>query len=644
MASLYDSHCRLAFLGERDDENFLEPLSTQTAVHAIPDRKFFHVRQREEYKDFGCNCCVLYSPTGSVESIIPLVDSAAQSRENLKLILLLLKQDTTRLEKALKETGRSVQIILLKEPKVSPAAELINSYLIAEEMIKPPGDDWKFVGASEPVQKLYHQARRFACWDRDPVLILGQTGTGKELVAKYIHKRSRAKYGFYPQNLAALPLELTESLLFGYEKGTFTGALAAGSKGLILNAGKGTLFLDEIGETPPAIQAKLLRVLQERKVRRLGGEARLEDVLARFVFATNRELRELKEACRRGKFREDFLQRIDVLQIRVPPLSERREDIPRLVNYFVKEVKDDYRKASQDESVKCEGVAANELYEKVKDIKVDNLFKLIDVLFDYDWPGNVRELRGVVVRAMAETQAETIDQELGALIAEKQKEREREQAEPKATGRREHSPHYDERTHAFGSFVKLMLTKGWGTAEHAFADLYKQNLFFETGGDDQLMALYSRMRKAWRNKLKTHVKRSKFKRSDLKGADTLVIRFKENSDPVSTYIHGNFERLVSVAENQRNGSHPPTALVDCLVRLLNDLRKDQEFYQPELFRQVALSDEAKGLIENHGLLTDLMALNRILIEDVYPEAIVKNESLRAEVRVWLSSINPTRRA
>jgi DNA-binding NtrC family response regulator len=648
MASHNDSQCRLAFLGERDERHFLEPLSTQLAVsnYKFFSVEFFSVRQLEEYKDFGCDYCVLYSPTYSIESIMPLVDSAGQCPTNPKLILLLLKHDTTYLENELRRAGKSVQIILLKDTKVPPAVELISSYLIVEGRVSPPGTDWGFVGASEPVQKLYPVVQRFACWDKDPVLILGLTGTGKELVAKYLHRlRHEDDLHFHALNLAALPLELTESLLFGHEKGAFTGAVTD-AKGLIVEAGKGTLFLDEIGETHPAIQAKLLRVLQERKVSRLGREAHTRDVHAGFVFATNRKLQELKEACRQGRFREDFLQRIDVLQIRVPTLKERKEDIPLLVKHFVEEFKRDYLDGGEAEGVGKGGAAnrllekakdgkADDLFEKVRHIKIDNLFKL-DLLFDYEWPGNVRELRSVVRRSIALTQSGAIDKHLAELLAEKQKDRERNQTNPEAGATREHAPRCDERTHGLGSFVESLLKIDLKTAQDRFKELYEQDLFLQTGGEDRLMKRYSKMARTWRNDLNARMKRSEFHGGDLREADRLATMFMEGTDPVSTYVRSKFDRQVSDVANHRNGSHKPAELAEALVDLLNDLRKDPKFYQPELFRQVQLSDEARGLLKENGLRTDLITLNRILIEDAYPEVIVRDESIRTEVRKRLS--------
>ncbi|MCI0658244.1 MAG: sigma-54 dependent transcriptional regulator, partial [Acidobacteria bacterium] len=206
------------------------------------------------------------------------------------------------------------------------------------------------------------------------VLIWGESGTGKELAARAIHRRSprRAKQ-FVSINCGALPDELLESELFGHVKGSFTGAVAT-KKGLFEVADGGTIFLDEIGDTSPAMQVKLLRVLQERQIRRVGGTEQLE-VDVRIITATNQDLEAM---VREKRFREDLYYRINVIAIKMPPLREKREDIAALANHFLAK----YTKI---------------MGKRIREISPDAMRQLMD----YSWPGNVRELENVIERAVA---------------------------------------------------------------------------------------------------------------------------------------------------------------------------------------------------------------------------------------------------
>ncbi|OPJ56427.1 sigma 54-interacting transcriptional regulator [Alkalithermobacter paradoxus] len=206
------------------------------------------------------------------------------------------------------------------------------------------------------------------------VLLRGESGTGKEVFAKSIHLLSkRSDKPFVPVNCAALPEQLLESELFGYEEGSFTGALKGGKKGLFKEAQGGTIFLDEIGELSMVLQAKLLRVLQEGKIRRIGSSEE-EDIDVRIITATNKNLEKM---IKDGTFREDLYYRLNVIPVYLPPLRSRKEDIPLLVNFFI-----------------------DKLNKKLGKKIIGFDMKFINKLMEYEWPGNIRELENVVERAM----------------------------------------------------------------------------------------------------------------------------------------------------------------------------------------------------------------------------------------------------
>ncbi len=219
---------------------------------------------------------------------------------------------------------------------------------------------------------------------RSTVLIRGESGTGKELVARAIHfSGDRSDKPFIVVSCAALTETLLESELFGYEKGAFTGA-AGQAKGKFEVADGGTVFLDEIGDISPKLQADLLRVLQERRFYRVGGNQEVE-VDVRIIAATNKNL---AEEVRQGRFREDLFYRLNVIEIRLPPLRERREDVPLLAEHFVQRI-------------------SSELGKDVGGISAPAL----KVLIAYDWPGNVRELENVIERAIVTCRNGTLDEQ-----------------------------------------------------------------------------------------------------------------------------------------------------------------------------------------------------------------------------------------
>jgi len=237
------------------------------------------------------------------------------------------------------------------------------------------------IGQSPAIAHAKEEAENYAQVD-SPLLIYGETGTGKELFAQAIHNASPRKNNpFVAFNCAAIPENLLESELFGYVGGAFTGAKKEGKMGLFEQAHKGTIFLDEIGEISPDIQARLLRVLQERKVRRVGDD-KLTPVDVRIIVSTNKDLYQLVE---KKKFREDLYYRINVLNLNLPPVWERGRDVPLLVNFFIKKYRQRLKKAVG--GISTEG---------------------IQILENYTWPGNVRQLENIVERLMVRTQEDYI--------------------------------------------------------------------------------------------------------------------------------------------------------------------------------------------------------------------------------------------
>lgn len=238
----------------------------------------------------------------------------------------------------------------------------------------------QIIGESGPVKKMLSLIEKVAA-TKTNILIIGESGTGKELVAKMIHESGpMADKPFVPVNCGAIPETLIESEMFGHRKGSFTGAVSD-KPGLFEAAHTGTLFLDEVGELPLSMQVKLLRAIQERNIRRIGGTDDIH-VDVRIIAATNRDL---EAGVAKGTFREDLYYRLNVILIRTPPLRERRSDIPLLVDYFLKRSKGKFSKGI--EMVDPDAMRAIE---------------------GFDWPGNIRELENVLERAVALEPADKI--------------------------------------------------------------------------------------------------------------------------------------------------------------------------------------------------------------------------------------------
>lgn len=231
------------------------------------------------------------------------------------------------------------------------------------------------IGGSIKMREIFATLEKIAPTDLT-ILLSGETGTGKDIIARSIHKMSRRAQGnIVIQDCSAIPKDLTESILFGHEKGSFTGATSQ-HVGSFEQANNGSIFLDEIGELPLDLQPKLLRVLENRQIRKVGGLKEI-DIDVRIIAATNRDLREL---INKGQFREDLYYRLSVIHIEIPPLRDRKEDIPALVQLFLNQISDNWFNKEQ------------------RTFRVTP--EAMDKLMSYAWPGNVRELKNVVERAV----------------------------------------------------------------------------------------------------------------------------------------------------------------------------------------------------------------------------------------------------
>lgn len=282
-------------------------------------------------------------------------------------------------DELLVKTEKAVSIILQKKE----AAKLRDENIYLRDQDKIRFNYGEIIGESEVMQKVYRTIEKVAK-NNTSVLILGESGTGKELAARAIHFNSTRKdKPFIRVNCGALAKGVLESELFGHEKGAFTGAIKQ-KRGRFELADQGTLFLDEIGDLPPETQVKLLRVLQEKEFERVGGERTIK-IDVRIIAATNSDL---MEKVKNGLFREDLYYRLNILPIVLPPLRDRKQDIPLLVRHFIKKT----------------GAEIGRHNIQISD-------KAMQVLINYSWPGNVRELQNIIERALVlcETSRITVD-------------------------------------------------------------------------------------------------------------------------------------------------------------------------------------------------------------------------------------------
>lgn len=288
------------------------------------------------------------------------------------------------------EKGKIVRVVNISKD-ITESEMLKNQLEETEQLLDWYRDEIKrtqikskeyIVGTSSAMKKIIELVEHIANIETT-IILLGETGVGKSFIAKTIHKMSKRRdHPFVQINCGAIPENLIESELFGYEEGAFTGAVKRGKKGLLEVAGEGTIFLDEIGELPMQLQVKLLHVLQEKQAYRVGSTEPF-DIKGRIISATNKDLKKL---VMEGKFREDLYYRLNIVPINIPALKEREEDIPLFINYFLS---------------KC-----NEKYSLSKQIS-SNAYK---VLSSYNWPGNIRELENIVERLVVTSNKNIIEE------------------------------------------------------------------------------------------------------------------------------------------------------------------------------------------------------------------------------------------
>src|SRR5438445_2240088 len=317
---------------------------------ALPDRNGLEVLEEVRERDPGLPV-IMITAYGTVENAVKAIQAGATN----------FIQKPWDNEKLLADVRASISRLRMEEENRQLKRALKQRYSFEH-----------IVGKSEPMLKVFDLVSQVAP-SRSTVLIQGDSGTGKELIAKAIHANSpRKNRPFVPVNTGSMPADLLESTLFGHVKGAFTSAIAS-KKGLFEIANKGTLFLDEIGTMGLDTQAKILRVLQDRRFMHLGGIQEVQ-VDVRIIAATNVDLR---QAVREGKFREDLFYRLNVIMVDLPPLRQRTEDIPLLVDFFL-----------QKYSIENERPLRRIIPEGLRP------------LMSYSWPGNVRELENVVERAV----------------------------------------------------------------------------------------------------------------------------------------------------------------------------------------------------------------------------------------------------
>ena len=340
--------------------------------------KFYDFEVEHDFETIGCkimhlNARRIYSEGNQTELVLLAIEDVTEReyyKRHLEEIVEKRTADLNAARQAAEESRQTAEAALLEIQKLKNQLETERAYL--QEEIKLVYNHENIVGQSDAINYVFYKVEQIASTDTN-VLILGETGTGKELAARAIHGLSRRKdRALFKMNCAALPSTLIESELFGHAKGAFTGAQSQ-RLGRFEIADGATLFLDEIGELPLELQPKLLRVIEDGEFERLGSsETKKVDV--RIIAATNRNL---EKEVRKGSFREDLWYRLNIFPITMPPLRDRLDDIPLLVNYNVDRI-------------------SKRLGKSIKMVPVN----VMDALRQYHWPGNVRELENVLERGV----------------------------------------------------------------------------------------------------------------------------------------------------------------------------------------------------------------------------------------------------
>ncbi len=364
-----------------DDEanllDFLKLLFEQEGYRVTPADSLAAARQLLEERDFDLLLCDIMMPDGSGMDILRELKA---SNAGTSVIMMTAYSSTKSAIEAMKlgaydyvSKPFEVEELKLLVQKALEKTELVDENVYLRKELERKYGFSNIIGRSQRMAQIFSLIERVSKTS-STVLIHGESGTGKELIARAIHfDSSRSSKRFLSVNCGAMPENLLESELFGHERGAFTGAVKE-KRGLFQEADHGTLFLDEIGEMSPSMQVKLLRALQEKTIRKVGGNQE-ESVDARIIAATNRDLLEM---IGEGSFREDLYYRINVIPIQLPPLRHRREDIPLLADHFIEK----YSSQMEIDRKRMSVQAAR-------------------ILEGYDWPGNVRELENLIERTLA---------------------------------------------------------------------------------------------------------------------------------------------------------------------------------------------------------------------------------------------------
>ncbi|HEV2855359.1 MAG TPA: sigma-54 dependent transcriptional regulator [Thermoanaerobaculia bacterium] len=372
-----------------DDEasmvDFLSLLFQGEGYDVTPARSVEEARRRLERGSFNLVLCDILMPDGNGLDLLREIKAAGDG--STPVIMMTAYTSTKSAIEAMKLGAADyvskpfdVEELKIVAQKAIERAELADENVYLRRELEQKYTFNNIIGKSGRMQAVFSLIDRIARTS-STVLIHGESGTGKELIARAIHFASpRSTRRFLSINCGAMPENLLESELFGHERGAFTGAVRD-KKGLFQESDRGTLFLDEIGEMTPSMQVKLLRAIQEKVVRKVGGTEE-EPVDVRIITATNQDL---EARIQTGEFREDLYYRINVLPIHLPPLRQRREDIPLLVEFFLQK------------------------YSKQMEVPLRQIsIEAMHILEAYDWPGNVRELENLIERVLALSHAETI--------------------------------------------------------------------------------------------------------------------------------------------------------------------------------------------------------------------------------------------